>query len=83
MTTKLDRYSYKTIKDSCIELEKEAQKFINEYNKRRGSATNLINNFLIAFASHLAIISITNECLGKALEDEDSEGNSKRSKLLS
>lgn len=83
MTTKLDRYGYKVIKDSCIELEKEAQKFITEYNKRKGSAPDLINNFLVFFVGHLTMISVANECLGKALEDEESERNSKLSKLLS
>lgn len=83
MTTKLDKYGYKVIKDSCIELEKEAQKFIDDYNKRKGSPAYLINNFLISFTSHLAMISVANECLGKALEDEESTGNSKVSKLLS
>ena len=83
MTIKLDKYGYKVIKDSCEELRKEASRFINDYNKRKASTSYLINNFLIAFTNHLAVISIANECLGKAIEDEDSARNSEVSKLLS
>lgn len=83
MSTKLDKYVHRTIKEACEELRKETEKCIDNYSARKLDKDTLIVCYFATVGNYLTKISIANECLGKALEDEESTGNSERSKLLS